>query len=257
MEILPEIHADIETQFRLVDAGYWIYDFILPYLVLETLITKSSEKLKEYLRIRPDKQFTTLDCHDGVPLKPDMNGLYDSNIAQHVVDVCIERGANISPIFSEAHKDQDGFDVHQINGTYYSLLGSDDSTYLIARAIQFFTPGIPQIYYVGLLAGENDEEAVGRTGEGREINRHNYSIKEIEQEVERPVVKKLIELIKFRNTYPAFNGQFSIENSDNKIIILKWADNSLSTTLNIDLEKMTGLINYIDPLTQKTKEIIL
>ena len=28
--------------------------------------------------------------------------------------------------------------------------------YLMARVIQFFTPGIPMIYYIGLLAGEND-----------------------------------------------------------------------------------------------------
>jgi hypothetical protein len=52
---------------------------------------------------------------------------------------------------------------------------------LAARAIQFFAPGIPQVYYVGLLAGENDVENVQKTGEGREINRHNFSMTEIEQ----------------------------------------------------------------------------
>jgi hypothetical protein len=29
----------------------------------------------------------------------------------------------------------------------------------MARAIQFFTPGLPMVYYVGLLAGRNDHEA--------------------------------------------------------------------------------------------------
>ena len=33
--------------------------------------------------------------------------------------------------------------------------------YLVARAIQFFVPGIPQVYYVGLLAGTNDMELLG------------------------------------------------------------------------------------------------
>lgn len=32
--------------------------------------------------------------------------------------------------------------------------------YLLARAIQFWTPGVPMVYYVGLFAGANDE-AVG------------------------------------------------------------------------------------------------
>lgn len=29
--------------------------------------------------------------------------------------------------------------------------------YLLARAIQFWTPGVPMVYYVGLFAGANDE----------------------------------------------------------------------------------------------------
>ncbi|MBA3072037.1 MAG: sucrose phosphorylase [Anaerolineae bacterium] len=240
IEILPEIHAEYQTQFKLAKAGYWIYDFILPYTILETLITKSSKKLKSYLKVRPHNQFTMLDCHDGVPIKPDMDGLYQSDDARKVVDLCLERGANLSLILSPAHKDSDGFDVHQIRGTYYSLLDCNDSAYLAARAIQFFTPGIPQVYYVGLLAGKNDIEAVNQTGEGREINRHNFSIKEIGQEVQRDVVKKMVELIKFRNTHPAFEGVFDVGISDDETIILSWSNNDVYARLTVDLEKITG-----------------
>ena len=67
-------------------------------------------------------------------------------------------------------------DVHQLNITYYSALDADDERYLAARAIQLFAPGVPQIYYVGLLAGANDHAAVQATGEGRAINRHDYSV---------------------------------------------------------------------------------
>ena len=45
----------------------------------------------------------------------------------------------------------------------------------MARAIQFFVPGIPQVYYVGLLAGTNDMELLARTKVGRDINRHYYT----------------------------------------------------------------------------------
>ena len=48
-------------------------------------------------------------------------------------------------------------DVHQLNCTYYSALDCDDDRYFAARAIQLFARGVPQIYYVGLLAGENDQ----------------------------------------------------------------------------------------------------
>jgi sucrose phosphorylase len=77
----------------------------------------------------------------------------------------------------------------QVNSTYYSALGNRDEWYLLARAIQFFTPGIPLIYYVGLLAGSNDLTLAEETKVGRNINRHHYSIEEAEKELERPVVK--------------------------------------------------------------------
>ena len=66
-------------------------------------------------------------------------------------------------------------DIYQINCTYYSALGNNDAAYLLARAIQFFAPGIPQVYYVGMLAGENDLELLENTKEGRNINRHYYT----------------------------------------------------------------------------------
>jgi len=257
IEILPEIHAEYETQFKLAKEGYWIYDFILPYSILEALISKSSQRLKEYLKIRPHNQFTMLDCHDGVPIKPDLNGLYQSEDARKVVDLCLKRGANLSLILSPAHQDTDGFNVHQVRGSYYSMLDCNDSAYLISRAIQFFTPGIPQVYYVGLLAGKNDTEAVAQTGEGREINRHNYSIEEIDQEVNRPVVRKLTELIKFRNTNPAFNGVFEVGLCNDDALILSWQNQDTFARLVVDLTKPSAEIIYSDPHSESLQRIIL
>ncbi len=257
IEILPEIHADYQTQFNLARQGYWIYDFILPYAILEALTIRSSKDLKAYLQTRPHNQFTMLDCHDGVPIKPDLDGLYQSNNARKVVEQCIKNGANLSLILSQAHKDPDGFDVHQVRGTYYSLLGCNDSAYLIARAIQFFAPGIPQVYYVGLLAGENDIEAVKKTGEGRELNRHNYSVDEIDHEVQRNVVKKLIELIQLRNTHPAFTGVFEVGQCDDAAIYLSWTGQGSYARLSVDLHTLTGEITYNDPQSDGTKTFIL
>ena len=257
IEILPEIHADYGTQFRLAKKGYWIYDFILPYTILETLLTKSSKRLKEYLKVRPHNQFTMLDCHDGIPIKPDLNGLYKSEDARKVVDLCLERGANLSLILSPAHKDSDGFNVHQIRCSYYSMLDCNDAAYLAARAIQFFTPGIPQVYYVGLLAGKNDNEAVKRTGEGREINRHNYSIEEIEFEANRPVVKKLAELIVFRNNHPAFNGTFDVGICNDYEIMMSWNNNDSFAKLTVDLLNLSAEIIYNDQNMNEIKKFTL
>jgi len=188
-----------------------------------------------------------LDCHDGVPLKPDLNGLYHYEDAQKVIKVCLERGANLSYILSSTHKDADGLDVHQIRCSYYSMLDCNDTAYLAARAIQFFTPGVPQVYYVGLLAGQNDLAAVKKTGEGREINRHNYTQEEIDRAAKRSVVKKLVEMIHFRNTHPAFNGRFSVDDSDERSISLRWNRGDSFTKLIVKFAPLSATIHYNEP----------
>jgi sucrose phosphorylase len=246
IELLPEIHAHYTTQFKLAEHGHWIYDFILPYLVLDTLLNKNSTQLQEYFKIRPPKQFTMLDCHDGVPIKPDLNDLYKSEDARKVVDTCLERGANLSLIFSPKHKDPDGFDVHQIRCAYFSMLDCNDNAYLAARAIQFFAPGVPQVYYVGLLAGKNDEESVKRTGEGRELNRHNFTLEEIDRAVEKDVVQRLLKLIRFRNTCDAFNGDFSVSDTNDNQLQLIWQKDDQRCQLDIDLSDYRTVIEYTD-----------
>ncbi|XJZ28697.1 sucrose phosphorylase [Bacillota bacterium Lsc_1132] len=246
IELLPEVHAHYTTQYKLAEHGYWIYDFILPYRILDTIVNKRSGELLQYLKTRPHKQFTMLDCHDGIPVKPDLDDMIDTKEARELVDVCVERGSNLSLILSDEHKAEDGFDVHQIRCSYYSVLNRDDDAYLAARAIQFFAPGVPQVYYVGLLAGENDLERVKETGEGREINRHNYSLGEIEQSLEKEVVQRLLKLIRFRNEYPAFNGEFSVLDSVKDEIRLSWEKDDKQCTLFIDLKTNRSVIDYTD-----------
>ena len=246
IELLPEVHAHYTIQYKLAEHGCWIYDFILPYRILDTLINKSSEDLRDYLKNRPEKQFTMLDCHDGIPVKPDLDELINTKEARALVDVCVDRGSNLSLILSDEHKAEDGFDVHQIRCSYYSVLNCDDDAYLAARAIQFFAPGVPQVYYVGLLAGENDEEKIKETGDGREINRHNFSIGEIEQSLGKDVVQRLLKLIRFRNEYDAFNGDFKVLTSAMDEVRLSWQKDKKNCTLYIDLKTNKTVIDYID-----------
>jgi sucrose phosphorylase len=246
IELIPEIHSHYSVQLKLASKGIWIYDFILPYMILDSLLNHSGDTLCEYLRARPHKQITMLDCHDGIPVKPDLDDLISSADAQKIVDVCMQRGANLSRVLSDRHKSYDGFDVHQIRCSYYSVLDCNDDAYLAARAIQLFAPGIPQVYYVGLLAGKNDTDNVLKTGEGREINRHNYTIEEIDQAVQSPVVRRLLQLIRFRNDYPAFDGHFKVANRDAKHFAMIWEKDNYQCRLEIDLMAYTSLITYLD-----------
>ena len=143
-------------------------------------------------------------------------------------------GANVKKIYNTAA--YNNLDIYQVNCTYYSALGENDTDYLIARAVQFFAPGTPQVYYVGMLAGKNDIKLLEETKEGRNINRHYYSEEEIAQEVRRPVVEKLLELMRFRNTHPAFNGDFSVLGDDTGLEILR-SNKGQWAKLNVDFEK--------------------
>ena len=196
-----------------------MYDFALPMLLINALYYSQTQYLKNWLNICPRKQFTTLDTHDGIGVVDVKDLLPDEEIDRTKEDI-FKFGANVKKIYNTAA--YNNLDIYQVNCSYYSALGDDDASYLLARAVQFFAPGIPQVYYVGLLAGRNDLKLLEETKVGRNINRHYYSIEEIDNEVERPVVKSLLALMKFRNEHPAFDGGFELlDCTDDMLVILR------------------------------------
>ncbi len=231
--VLPEVHDVYATHERLAARGYWTYDFALPGLVLNAFNTGEGRRLAAHLARSPERQFTALDCHDGLPLLPDLDGILQPDEMLELAERVQQRGGNINRILSGNHAS--GIDIHQLNCTYYSALDRDDDRYLAARAIQLFARGVPQIYYVGLLAGENDFLAVDQTGEGRAINRHDFSLEEVTGALDRPVVKKLLELIRLRNTHPAFDGTLGVEIEGGSLLRLVWREDEFTCRLKVDL----------------------
>lgn len=234
LAILPEVHDAYATHERLSAHGYWTYDFVMPGLLLHSLIGGDPERLASHLARSPEHQFTMLDCHDGIPIRPDLDGILEPSEMRALADRVEAAGGNVNRILSEAHAR--GVDVHQLNATFYATLDCDDERYVAARAIQLFARGVPQIYYVGLLAGDNDHDAVARTGEGRAINRHDYTIPEIQAAISRPVVGRVIDLIRLRNTHPAFDGQLRVDRPSERTITLAWTDGASEIGLEVDFE---------------------
>jgi sucrose 6(F)-phosphate phosphorylase len=231
--VLPEVHDRYVTHERLVAHGFWTYDFVLPGLVLDAFSSGSARRLAAHLSRSPSRQFTTLDCHDGVPVRPDLDDVLEPAQMLALAERVRSRGGNVNRILSDAHASE--VDVHQLNCTYYSALDGDDDRFVAARAVQLFASGVPQIYYVGLLAGENDTVAVERTGDGRAINRHDYSRGEVEAALRRPVVKRLLELVRLRNTHPAFDGSLQVATGRDRVLRLGWRNGESSCSLEVDL----------------------
>ena len=207
-EILPEIHEHYTIPQKISAHDFFIYDFTLPMTTLYTLYSGKTARLAKWLKMSPMKQFTTLDTHDGIGVVDAKDILTDEEI-EYASNELYKVGANVKRKYSSA--EYNNLDIYQINSTYYSALGDDDRAYLLSRAFQIFAPGIPMVYYVGLLAGSNDLKLLEETKEGRNINRHYYTKAEVAKEVQRPVVANLLQLLTWRNQFAAFDLDGSIE----------------------------------------------
>lgn len=244
LAVLPEVHDRYPTHERLVAHGFWTYDFVLPGLVLDAFETGKARRLAAHLSRSPDRQFTTLDCHDGIPVRPDLDGLVEPSEMLDLAKRIERRGGNVNRMLSDAHATE--VDIHQLNSTYYSALDCDDDRYVAARAIQLFAKGVPQIYYVGLLAGANDSAAVERTGDGRAINRHDYTIEEVDEALRRPVVGRVQELVRLRNTHPAFEGALDVS-GDGSSLRLRWRNGEAMCSLDVGLASGRAAVTEATP----------
>ncbi|BFM08749.1 sucrose phosphorylase [Halioxenophilus aromaticivorans] len=246
-ECLPEVHDHTSYQYAISRRNLRPYAFALPPLLLYSLLDANSVYLKNWLRMCPRNQITVLDTHDGICI-PDVEGVLPEDKIQSLISNIETRSAD--PILRGSAADVHSVGaIYQITCTFYDALMQNDDAYIAARAIQFFTPGIPQVYYVGLLAGRNDNELKTATGELRDINRHFYSLEEAEAALTQPVVKRLLWLMEFRSNYPAFQGRFELNYSNDSSVAMAWRHGDYYCHLFVDLNFNTTTLDYIDEKT--------
>lgn len=248
--ILPEIrfHHKVQLSLAKQDGVDFVYDFGLPALVLHSLFSESNAKFKKWIKIRPQNAITVLDTHDGIGIV-DIKGILTEKQIDKLILKLYEYGAN--PLKRSLGQKAYENEIYQMNTTFYEALGKNADAYIAARTLQFFVPGIPQVYYVGLLAGKNDYEQYQKTNHGRDVNRHNYTINEIEESIKRDVVQRLLKLIRFRNTHPAFEGEFRMQKSPKNIIKITWEKDGFYCNVKVNLSTKKTKIKYIDPKTKK------
>jgi sucrose phosphorylase len=241
MGALVEVHSYYRKQIEIAAHVDWVYDFALPPLILHAFAFNTASYLKEWIRIRPTNAFTVLDTHDGIGIidvGPDRadpihrSGLVPDEQLVQLVEI-IHRNSHDQSRQATGTA-ASNLDLYQINCTFYDAMGKDDLRYLLARAIQFFLPGIPQVYYVGLLAGSNDMSLLARTGVGRDINRHYFDADEVRYSLSRRVVQRLQDLIRLRNSHPAFSGSFSLDQSSDRVLALRWSNGEEFAQLQVD-----------------------
>lgn len=248
LTLLPEIHASYgeKNYEQIAEKGYMTYDFFLPGLIIDALESGDGKHLSDWAKELIEKDIHTvnmLGCHDGIPLL-DLKGLLSEERIQNLIDTVVGRGGYVKDLHGQKNM------YYQVNATYYSALGEDDAKMLLARALQLFMPGKPQIWYLDLFAGKNDHEAVKRAGAGghKEINRTNLTTEQMGEALKKPIVARQLELLRFRSTCPAFAKESRIMiNSDGNKMEFTWENDGYQAKLMADLKTFEFAITETAP----------
>ncbi len=253
--LLPEIHSEYGSRLHeeVASAGFPVYDFFLPGLVIDALDRGTNRYLVSWMRDLVTQNLQTvnmLGCHDGIPVL-DLRGLVPDEEIDGIIERVIDRGGRIKNLYGADGKK---IAYYQVNATYFSALGEDEQKLRLARAIQLFTPGVPQVWYLDLFAGTNDYAAADAGGSAghKEINRTNLTLREVRAAMDRAVVRDQLDMLRLRNTSPAFAGQLEIGETNEHLLELTWRNGDNRARLAADLRDHSFTVSHTDELGAET-----
>ncbi len=208
------------TYFGNANEAHVIYNFSLPPLLINTLVTGDCKHLKTWLMSMPPAQMGTtylnfIASHDGVGMRP-TDGLLSEEEKQRLINTMESFGGKVSFRRTPDGRDQ----PYEINiALYDALQGTAESgrdhwqlpRFLCAHTIMLALEGIPAFYIHSLLATENDLARVEHTGRLRSINRSQWQLDDLEEKLGDPLshhgkaFAELKRLIAIRRKQPAFH----------------------------------------------------
>jgi len=219
------------TYFGNANEAHAIYNFSLPPLLVNTLVTGNCAYLKNWMMSMPPAQngttyFNFIASHDGIGLRP-AEGLLDDEEISTLVHTMQNFGGKVSWRASD-HGQQKPY---EINITLFDALqgttaGPDKwqiDRFICAHAIMLGMEGIPGLYIHSLLGTSNYYEKVANTGQNRSINRHRWNFEELAALLDSPysqhhkVLTRISQLIRIRKAQPAFHPnatQFTLQLGD-------------------------------------------
>ena len=207
------------SYFGNANEAHCVYNFSLPPLLLNTLVTGDCRYLKQWMMSMPPPQhgtayFNFLASHDGIGLRP-AEGLLSDDELQVLISTMRRFGARVSYRTTQSGENK----PYEINIALFDALqgtaeGPDEcgiERFVCAHTVMFGLEGIPGIYIHSLLATHNDVERLERTGSNRAINRHQWRYDELERELADPdsvharVFTELKRLLRIRQRQAAFH----------------------------------------------------
>jgi len=208
------------SYFGDLDEAHVIYNFSLPPLLLNTLITGDHSHLQRWIKTMPPARtgsayLNFLASHDGIGLRP-VEGLLSKEEIEKLTSTMVSFGGRLSYRATQSGEQE----PYEINISLWDALagtpsGGKDSyqfdRFICAHAILLSVEGIPAFYVHSLFATENDVSRVENTGNLRSINRHVWELEDLERRLTEKdshhgrVFNRLTELIKLRRACEAFH----------------------------------------------------
>ena len=207
------------SYFGNANEAHCIYNFSLPPLLVNTMVTGNCHYLKQWLMSMPPARngtayFNFIASHDGIGLRP-AEGL----LSEAEINALINTMRNFGGEISWRSGDNGIRKPYEINISLFDALqgtseGKDQwniERFICAHAIMLGLEGIPGIYIHSLLAASNDYEKLAKTQENRSINRRVWDYEHIQNELADKqsqhslVSTQLKQLIQLRKQQAAFH----------------------------------------------------
>ncbi|WP_371193002.1 alpha-amylase family glycosyl hydrolase [Glaciecola sp. SC05] len=219
------------TYFGNANEAHAIYNFSLPPLLVNTLVSGSSQYLKNWLMSMPPAQngtfyFNFIASHDGIGLRP-AEGLLSEQEINDLVNCMLKFGGRVGWRSADNGKQKPyELNIALIDALKGTLKGEDEwqiERFICAHAIMFGLEGVPGLYVHSLIGTTNDEEKVIHTGQNRSINRHRWIYQSLIDELDdvhslhHQVLTQITQLLHIRREQRAFHPnatQFTLQLSD-------------------------------------------
>ncbi len=253
------------------DEAHLAYNFALPPLLLEAIISNNADLLNRWLCNWPNLPLRTgflnfTSSHDGVGLRA-LEGLMSYERILGLLVSCEKRGGLVSH-----RRMPDGSEKpYELNISWWSAMsgeGRNSSLYQLERFLlsQLFVmslKGIPAFYLQSLLASENDHRTFAKSGQRRDINREKFDANTLNLRLqdEKSDASRILKVLKnamlIRRKLKAFHPDQSMDclsngRSDIVIIHRGKGDDSLWAIHNMTSSKLCFSLR--DELNLKTEQ---
>jgi sucrose phosphorylase len=207
------------SYFGNANEAHMIYNFSLPPLLLNTMVTGNCHYLKQWQMSMPPAQngtayFNFIASHDGIGLRPTEGLLNDEDIAS-LINTMQSFGGKISwSTGAQNIKRPYEINIALFDAMQGTTKGPDEwgiDRYICAHAIMIALEGVPAFYIHSLLGTRNDYENMERMGYNRAINRHQWKLDDLQNALDDnaseqyTLYNRLKRIITIRQQQPAFH----------------------------------------------------